>query len=36
MFGFLTGFTPPETISVDFKFIIPVFATTIEKQEFCK
>ena len=30
---FLTGLTPPESIFVDFEYIIPVFSTTYEKQE---
>ena len=33
MFVFLTGFTPPESIFVDYKYILPVFATIFEKQE---
>ena len=36
MYGFLTGFNPPESYFIDFKYIIPAFEMVFEKQEFCQ
>ena len=33
MYAFMTGFTSPESVFVDFKYIIPVFATIFEKRK---